>query len=263
METYIQRGFTLLELAVVITIVGLIAGGIVVGAALVRAAEVRSVIAEVEHFRTAVATFKEKYSQLPGDITNATRFWGAAHTTPASCPTATGTGTQTCNGDGDGIIEKVVAGGYNELYTFWQHLANEGLIEGKFSGKSGAASNAQVTEFNVPKSRLSGGVYVAYNVNTTITGSGTFFDGVWKKSYLQFAGFDAATGGSNDIPLLTPEELWGIDKKIDDGKPAKGHVIERHWADCTDASPDGSDLDADYKLTETGKVCLPIFYDMF
>jgi|GEM_PF-3995865 len=58
-----SRGFSLLELSI-----GLIAGGIVAGAAMIRAAELRALITEQEQYKTAVNTFRDKYLGLPGDL---------------------------------------------------------------------------------------------------------------------------------------------------------------------------------------------------
>ena len=70
------------------------------------------------------------------------------------------------------------------------------------------------------------------------------------------AGTELADGG------LTPTELWGIDKKMDDGRPGKGRVIAVNWDACTD-STSSSDLDGSYLLTETGTVCSVTFPNSF
>ena len=69
-----QRGFTLIELSIVIVIIGLIAGGILVGKDMIRAAEIRAIATELQHYRAAVKTFEATYDALPGDMTNATEF---------------------------------------------------------------------------------------------------------------------------------------------------------------------------------------------
>jgi hypothetical protein len=54
--------------------------------------------------------------------------------------------------------------------------------------------------------------------------------------------------------LLQPEELWGIDKKTDDGLPARGRVLASFWQNCTNAA-DGADFDAAYLLSSSDKAC--------
>src|ERR1019366_6843373 len=70
----LTAGFTLIEMSIVLVIIGLIVGSVLVGRDLIRAAELRSVISEVEKYKTAVMTFKGKYDCLPGDCANATTF---------------------------------------------------------------------------------------------------------------------------------------------------------------------------------------------
>lgn len=99
-----QQGFSLVELSIVLVILGLLVGGVLGGQALIRASELRSVMAGRDTLVSAITIFKNKYNSFPGDLTNATAIWGAAHATPATCITTVGSGTQTCNGNGDGKI---------------------------------------------------------------------------------------------------------------------------------------------------------------
>src|ERR1017187_10157050 len=131
---YRNRGFTLIELSIVLVIIGLIVGGVLVGQDLIRAAEVRATISQIEKYQTAVNTFRDKYTALPGDM-------NAATATQFGFVSRAGTEGR---GDGNGIIE-----GYNythntasyqvpevngtgEPLLFWRDLSQAGLIEGSF-----------------------------------------------------------------------------------------------------------------------------------
>lgn len=97
-------GFSLVELSIVLVILGLLTGGILAGQSLIRASELRSVSVDLVRTQTAVMSFRDKYMAIPGDMSTATRFWGAAHATPATCRTTSSSSTATCDGDGNGNI---------------------------------------------------------------------------------------------------------------------------------------------------------------
>jgi prepilin-type N-terminal cleavage/methylation domain-containing protein len=69
-------GFTLIELSIVLVIIGLIVGGILTGQELIKSATVRSEVSELENIETAIYAFRDKYGGLPGDLSNATAFFG-------------------------------------------------------------------------------------------------------------------------------------------------------------------------------------------
>lgn len=253
-----NQGFTLLELSIVIVIIGLLAGGVMVGADLIKAAELRAVITEHQKYRTAVMAFKDRYMAIPGDMKNATSFWGAAHATPATCKTTASTGEETCDGDGDGILESNT--GSDEWFRFWQHLANAGMIEGQYSGVRGAGGTYHsVIGTNVPESKFSNSGWATFYRAGTFAGDTVFYSGVYGNHFL--------FGGSNSTSfpvtnILVPEEAWNIDKKIDDGKPGMGAVVVRSWDDCTDASGE-TDTDSDYDLSLTTQACTLVFLRQF
>lgn len=255
-----ESGFSLVELSIVLVILGLLTGGILTGQNLIRAAELRAVLTERETIVTAAMAFKDKYMALPGDIKNATKFWGAMTNCGVASPS--GTGTQTCDGNGDGIIiTPTGAGRTGETFTFWQHLANAGMIKGSYTGIAGsAASIHHATQANSFVSKMNGGAWWAHNWNTTVSGSTASYDGVFKENYLQFGGFSAS--GTPFTSLLKPEESWNLDVKIDDGRPAFGKMRERFWDVCTDAA-NSADFDSDYLLGESANVCTPFFYAPF
>jgi prepilin-type N-terminal cleavage/methylation domain-containing protein len=255
-----MAGFSLIELAIVLVILGLLVGGIMSGQSLIRAAELRSVTRDLQGYQAAVGTFRDKYLAIPGDMTNATAFWGKDNT---NCPTHTGTAATpgTCNGDGNGQIAGLaaVAGGTAEAFQFWKQLQLAGLIEGQYTGlaRSGTTDggNAGV---NLPRSKLGN-------------------NQGWRAGFAgNFPGDEASYAldyGNNlwlwsDTPYLTPEEAWGIDTKLDDGRPAYGMVIARFWngtcaAPDSGGTPTNTDRNASYRLSDRTMRCQLNFIKLF
>ncbi len=253
----IRSAFSLVELSIVLVILGLLTGGILTGQSLIRAAELRSVTTDFQKYQTAVMTFKEKYFALPGDITNATDFWGAAHTNPATCATTASTGTETCNGDGDGQPKtyNLSGTGSAENFRFWQHLSNAGLIEGSYTGINGAGTSVSNCEngVNVPSGKMSNSLWTATYAIGTQTSSTNFFSTTYGNR-LDFG--SPRTNGCADS-ILTPEEQWNIDTKIDDGKPGYGKIMS--FKSTSTVSPLCATTDdittAEYNLSNTSVVC--------
>lgn len=231
--------FSLVELSIVLVIVGLLVGGILAGRSLINASQLRSITVERDRFTTAVNAFRNKYFMLPGDINNATSFWGTA----AACPGTSGTPSTdatTCNGNGNSQIDS----SSNEQFRFWQHLSNAGLIEGIFSGVEGAAgSNDAIWGSNAPASRFKKAGWATYTMG--VYGSSTTFEMdygnifTFGNYYANIAAYEFA---------LTPEEAWNLDTKSDDGMPGRGKVIARRYGWCTNAV-DRYDLDTTYLLS--------------
>ncbi|NBO19451.1 MAG: type II secretion system protein, partial [Proteobacteria bacterium] len=96
-----KSGYTLLELSVVLSVIGIVAGGIFVAQALVRASYLNRILSEYDTYVKAYAEFHEKFLAYPGDMNNATTMWG---TDPNGCAwpnSNTVPKEATCNGNGD------------------------------------------------------------------------------------------------------------------------------------------------------------------
>ena len=63
-----MRAFTLVELAIVLVIIGLIIGGVLVGRDLIAQAAIRGQIGQIDQYNAAARTFQIKYGGLPGDL---------------------------------------------------------------------------------------------------------------------------------------------------------------------------------------------------
>lgn len=250
-STLHSDGFSLVELSIVLVILGLLVGGILTGQNLIRAAELRSVGTELDAYRTAVNLFRDKYFAAPGDIGNAIAFWDEAHITPATCATTEGAGTQTCNGDGDGQIEQtasVTGGTSNEMFRFWQHLANAGLITGTFTGVEGSDSQHAVGGVNTPLSKVGNLIW-----NIRYIGVDTNYYPSQHRKNLFMLGTQNTNGWPGGSGLM-PEEMWNIDTKMDDGKPGTGRISTFGDADL-DCVISADDPDTDYKLSLTTQGC--------
>lgn len=262
-----QFAFSLVELSIVLVILGLLTGGILGGQALIRAAELRAVTTEYDRWVTATRTFQDKYFTLPGDMPNATAFWGAANSSGpgGSCAaphTDSGTGTQTCNGNGNGMIGLSYPGStvqeHNETFRFWQHLANAGLVEGQFTGIAEDAAYRISVGGNAPRSRISAGTWESTRARNpgewAADGSGIVYSHILR--------LGAPTDYNAGMPLFRPDEVWGVDTKMDDGLARQGKLITHEHNTCANGASI-SDLSASYQLDTTSKVCTFMFVRVF
>lgn len=245
-----KSAFSLVELSIVLVILGLLVGGILSGRSLIRASELRSAVAQYQKYLSATIAFRDKYLYLPGDMPNATQFWGLYSATPATCAFGQSTDTKTCNGDGSGILNNPPTA--FESRRFWQHLANAGFIEGTYDGV-----------YTEPYSRVSS---VSMTWSTSyfgrLNGSWDYFDG----DYGHVLGLGMTIGIYNTTyKFFLPEEVWSLDTKMDDGKPATGKLVvdANGTVDlCTDTSS-MSTLTANYLLTGGSNNCGFMFRNQF
>jgi prepilin-type N-terminal cleavage/methylation domain-containing protein len=245
-----QSGFSLVELSIVLVILGLLTGGILGGQALIRAAELRSVSADFSRYQTAAMTFRDKYFALPGDMSNATAFWGAADSGDGlgnDCTDIASNSPSTCNGNGNGLVES----NSPESFRFWQHLANAALIEGSFTGRTGGALGTWIVNagLNSPSSKISSSAWSFRWIGPQSGDANT-----WARDYGQGYGFGRSGSYYTLDPILSSVDTWNIDTKIDDGKPGLGRLVVYSVNVCSNTT-DGNNVNAEYLLNSTTTGC--------
>lgn len=203
----------------VLVIVGLLVGGIFVGNDLIKQFQLRSVIREMDQFQTAILAFRLKYNGIPGDIRNATDFFG---TNPNCAAGLVGTGTETCNGNGNSEINMIGPSQDppREQFYAWQHLANAKMINGFYTGLSDTYYEC-VPKVNCPTGRLNDrqAYFMATFLSRPVNHWWPYQDALGTT-----VGIARTTGAAYPAdPILTPQEAFGLDLKVDNGKPGTGY----------------------------------------
>lgn len=239
-------GFTLVELAIVMTIIGLLIGGVLKGQELMTNARVTATITQVQGYRAAHTTFIDMYQAIPGDTRYATsRLVG--------CSVA----TNCYDGDGDGTIGTVstnyshdnqggtVAAPAIETTMYWKHLALANLITGI---KPNSDPLVPAWGDTHPDSKIGGGFHI---VDANETGANQATGHYYLLRQLPTGDPHPVAHG---IEVLTPAQAERIDRKMDDGNGRTGDVRDDDASSWCNAVGVGT-----YSSTGTGKDCLVIF----
>ena len=142
-----QAGFTLVEIAIVLVIIGLLLGGILKGQEMITQAKIKNVVNDFNGITAAVNSYQDRYRAMPGDELNANTVgrWGAA----------------AFGGDGNGVLctgvcaspttalynapSVVPAAAANEPNLFWMHLRLAGFVAGPTTGQSSTQQPSNAT----------------------------------------------------------------------------------------------------------------------
>ena len=179
-----QKGFTLVEIAIVLVIIGLLLGGILKGQEMITQAKIKNVVADFSGISAAYYGYQDRYRAIPGDDGGAAGRW---------------TGATAGNANG------VVAGAYNsttatdESRLWWDHLRRAGFVSGSGTGQP---FNAATGMLGVQTGDTAGGPVLGSDASGT-------------------GGFSGLIICSANLP---DKITIAVDTQMDDGVPRTGTV---------------------------------------
>ena len=219
MLPYKNKGYTLVEISIVLIIIGLLVGGIFSGMKMIDNSNTQKTIQDIKAIESAFINFKGVYRFLPGDM-------------PASATTIPGCANAPCatGGNGNRVLEPATFVGAitntSEVYTAWHHLQAAELINID-------TRNTLDTRFGrgQPQSPIGGG----YRLSSTDINmpwgfcANNFFQGVgiWIGVNQPVNFLD---GTSSAAPC---RQIQTVDAKIDDGFPHMGDFTSGWGCDPT------------------------------
>lgn len=201
-----KKGFTLIELAIVVVVLGILIGGIVTGQSIINTAKRQKVIKDVESYKTAFYDFYNNYNALPGDFDE-----GGDYFDLTSYPNQ-----HSSRPNDNGRIEYARA----ESIMVWPHLAKAEILPNilhKHDGVPYPDSRAGTLGVNIPEAPWDGcGYKFSYDQN-----QGTTSHRNWLQVSSEFNGLSGAA-------CVSAEDNKYIDEKIDDGHSRRGFVQGTH-----------------------------------
>lgn len=236
-----QKGFTLIEIAIVLVIIGLLLGGVLKGQELINTARVRALNNTVDGITAAWYSFQDRYRAYPGDYLDAL--------SKVNLPGGPG------GGDGDGIVDTLTTDG-DERGRVWVHLEAAGYITGGLSDDSVTLDDDayDCTPLECPANGFGSGLVITHNTLSSAS---------------DVAAHELLTG--RGVPV---EVLAELDRKVDDGLADTGLMTAGEGADgsgfsttesgaCIGESPVDTDGDpiagAPYQLLTPSDNCAGVF----
>jgi prepilin-type N-terminal cleavage/methylation domain-containing protein len=190
-----QSGFTLIEIAIVLVIIGLLLGGILKGQELINSARVKNLATDFRNIPLFIYGYQDKFRALPGDDKAAvTHVNGILATTPAG---------QQGNGVIDGNWNSTTA--TDESFLFWQHVRLSGLAPG----------STTITAPDYLPTNAAGGT-IGIQSGTSVATSSPILDS--SNNPIRGAYIICSTG-------ILGKFVKQLDTQIDDGNTATGSMM--------------------------------------
>jgi len=123
----VQKGFTLVEIAIVLVIIGLLLGGILKGQEMITQAKIKNVVADFSGISAAYYGYQDRYRAIPGDDPNAGTRWSGAGAGNGD-GVVTGTYNGTC--PTTVVASTTTASTTAESCLWWDDLRRSGFVAG-------------------------------------------------------------------------------------------------------------------------------------
>lgn len=217
-----QSGFTLVEIAIVLVVIGLLLGGILKGQQLINSARVRNLADQNSGVQAAYYGFIDRFRSLPGDMPPQAACTNLGVAVDSGVATPCGTPADAPGGNGNGRIDSI-----REAGAVWAHLSAAGFLSGTYSGFSGNTAptavqySTGVITGDIPPNAFQGAILLGHTNSYKDTDA--TLASVTRLVY--------SFGGNIPVPLLRD-----LDQKLDDGVAATG--VLRSSSSATDAGTD-------------------------
>lgn len=220
-----RKAFSLVELAIVIIIIGLLIAGIMGGASLIKSATLRAVTTEASNYKVAVNAFHTKYNFYPGDYNQ--QLYESAPKGNGDGRISIGTGEVAGEDGKDGgysVVESALAIGH----LFTDNSLDASLFSGNSYDISTATYNSNVTfsstasdvDAKAPRGKITNSIWVIANDA----------EGVHRNVIYLTRSFNTAGATLSDVlttGILNYADTLAIDTMADDGKTDDGFVQAR------------------------------------
>ena len=189
-----QSGFTLVEIAIVLVIIGLLLGGILKGQELINSAKVKNLAQDFKTVPLYIYGYQDRFKALPGDDSGAFGASNSGHLPSTTLPAP----SAADNGNGNGVINGLWDAMTGESYMFWRHVRAANFA-------SGPTDNTDTV--NYPPKNVDGG-RIGITSNTLVDGPVSGMSGTY------------AVCSANLLGKFAKQ----LDTTLDDGNTATGSV---------------------------------------